>query len=78
MWYNGKTFFLWGYRYRYILENTQIQHVNNSLGVNKSTCNQLIDKLYTEIGRHHNASREERICTYCLDKFATDVIENEY
>ena len=35
-------------------------------------------KLNIEVGRHHNAPKEERICTYCLEKFAIVVIEDEF
>ena len=35
-------------------------------------------KLNIEVGRHHNAPRVERICTYFLKKIAIDVIENEF
>ena len=34
--------------------------------------------LNIEVGRHYNAPREERLCTYCLETFGAEAIEDEY
>ena len=34
--------------------------------------------LNIEVGRHYNAPREERLCTYCLETYGAEAIEDEY